>query len=147
MSIGAPRPGQVIRYSFRWSDGAEKERPAVVVLATRSENDGTFTVRVVPITHSPPRDPETAIEIPAKLKAFLGLDGERSWVICSEINKFTWPGFDLRPVPGKPVKWEYGQMPPAFHTQITQRMKELFDQARYRSQNRDEEAFVRPRAT
>ena len=41
---------------------------------------------MVPVTHSPPADPTTAIEIPAVTKARLGLDAQRSWIICNEAN-------------------------------------------------------------
>jgi len=30
----------------------------------------------------------------------LGLDEARSWILTSEVNRFVWPGPDLRPVPG-----------------------------------------------
>lgn len=35
-------------------------------------------------------------EVPASVKARLGLDHERSWIVTSEVNVFTWPGTDLR---------------------------------------------------
>ena len=47
---------------------------------------------MVPVTHSPPADPATAIEIPAVTKARLGLDAQRSWIVCNEANVFAWPG-------------------------------------------------------
>jgi hypothetical protein len=58
--------------------------------------DGTIRVVVAPITHTPPADPDASIEIPAQVKARLGLDGERSWVRIDEVNRFVWPGYDLR---------------------------------------------------
>jgi hypothetical protein len=100
MPIGNPRIGQVIRYSFLWSDGNEKERPAVIVLAAKRGDDGRYRVAVMPITHTPHSDPSTSIEIPPRLKAHLQLDNEKSWVVIDEINEFEWPGFDLRQVPG-----------------------------------------------
>jgi hypothetical protein len=57
-------------------------------------------VAVVPITHSPHRNRKAAIEIPAAIKRHLGLDDLPSWFDVDEFNVFTWPGFDLRPVPG-----------------------------------------------
>ena len=51
---------------------------------------------VLPITHTPPINPEFGIEIPSRTKQRLGLDEQRSWVITTEFNKFTWPGYDIR---------------------------------------------------
>jgi hypothetical protein len=57
---------------------------------------GTAMVRVVPVTHSTPDDPNAAFELPRAVKRHLGLDAARSWVVLDEVNEFTWPGFDLR---------------------------------------------------
>jgi hypothetical protein len=56
---------------------------------------------VAPITHSPPERPGDAVEIPARVKRQLGLDGERSWIVATELNRFLWPGPDLRIALGK----------------------------------------------
>ena len=102
MPLPEPRPGLVIRYAYLWrsehargrEEGA-KDRPCAVVLATTREGEATRVV-VAAITHSPPRDTVDAIEVPAAVKARLGLDHERSWIVTSEVNVFTWPGPDLR---------------------------------------------------
>ena len=125
MPIGAPRVGQVIRYSFLWSNGHEKERPAVIVVATKKEKDGKYRVAVMPITHTPHQESPTAIEIPQQLKRHLKLDHEKSWIIVDEINEFEWPGFDLRPVPETDGMWEYGQIPPKLHGMIIERLCQL----------------------
>jgi hypothetical protein len=98
----APRVGWLLSYSYLWADdhrrGAEegiKNRPCALVAATRRDGDRIVAI-VTPVTHSPPADPETAIEIPAVTKARLGLDAQRSWIICNEANVFAWPGPDLR---------------------------------------------------
>ncbi|WP_371033316.1 hypothetical protein [Methylosinus sp. PW1] len=75
-----------------------KDRPCAVVLATTTE-DGEDVVTVLPITHSPPADSLFAVELPTATKKRLRLDGERSWVVLSEANRFVWPGPDLRPLP------------------------------------------------
>lgn len=60
----------------------------------------------VSVTHerrgslSTPRPDAGCVALPAPVKQRLGLDGERSWVITSEVNVFTWPGSDLRPIDG-----------------------------------------------
>ncbi len=106
MILPTPRPGLVIRYSYLWArehdQGREegvKDRPCAVLLATRTD-DGDLRVIVLPITHTPPHDPDTAIEIPASTGRRLGLDDDRSWIVLTEGNAFAWPGPDLRFGPG-----------------------------------------------
>lgn len=78
---------------------------------------------MVPVTHTPPSDPQDAVEIPAALKAHLGLDELRSWVVVTETNDFLWPGPDLRPRPGvTPQRFEYGMLPPRFYAHVRDRL-------------------------
>ena len=105
MRLPTPEPGLVLRYVFLWrrefeagQDEGRKDRPCTVVLATPSIL-GALQVYVLAVTHSPPSDPSVAMEIPPRIKAQLGLDGERSWIILDEVNDFLWPGHDLRGVP------------------------------------------------
>lgn len=100
-----PTPGLVIRYAYLWRDEAArgrehgtKDRPCAVVVATQRVG-GALRVVVAPITHAAPADPTAAIEIPASTKQRLGLDQDRSWIVVNEVNVFTWPGPDLRPIP------------------------------------------------
>jgi len=121
VSWPAPQPGLVIRYSYLWRrealagrEAGAKDRPCAVVLA-RQDADGRTRVYALPITHVAPSAGERAIEIPALVKARLGLDAARSWVVLDEANVFTWPGPDLRFLPGKgPASAAYGFLPPAF---------------------------------
>ena len=53
------------------------------------------------MTHATPKRSSDAIEIPSNVKAQLGLDRERSWIVLTELNRFVWPGPDLRMVPGR----------------------------------------------
>jgi hypothetical protein len=145
MSIGIPRVGQVIRYSFLWSDGKEKERPAVIVLAVKRSDNGKYRVAVMPITHTPHNDPSKSIEIPQRLKDYpqrlkdyLKLDYEKSWIVIDELNEFEWPGYDLRQVPGGETNWEYGQIPPRFHEILIARLRELRQANRLVITSRDE---------
>lgn len=110
MSLPTPRQGLVIRYSYLWArehdEGREegvKDRPCAVLLAVRNEA-GELRVIVLPITHAPPQDPEGAIEIPGPTKRRLGLDDERSWIVLTEANAFTWPGPDVRMAPGRGIE-------------------------------------------
>jgi mRNA-degrading endonuclease toxin of MazEF toxin-antitoxin module len=131
MTLPDPQPGLVISFSYLWRrehlagrDEGTKDRPCAIVL-TRRDRDGDLTVIVAPLTHSPPRDPETAVEMPAAVKQHLGLDAERSWIACDEVNEFVWPGYDLRPVPGRTDHYDYGLLPPRLFTKVVQRIAEL----------------------
>ncbi|WP_247882459.1 hypothetical protein [Azospirillum sp. TSA2s] len=77
---------------------------------------------VLPITHSPPADLASAVEIPAATKVRLGLDTERSWVVLTEANRFVWPGPDLRPArPDDAGSVAYGLLPARFFNDLRQK--------------------------
>jgi hypothetical protein len=125
MSLPIPRPGLVIRYSFLWSNEkakgiaeGSKDRPCAIVVATKRTEDGDIDTIVAPITHQPPEDPAASIEISARICKRLGLDGGRHWLRLDELNRFAWPGFDLRPIPGSPDRYEYGMLPPGLFQQL-----------------------------
>jgi hypothetical protein len=61
------------------------------------------------------------IEIPAAVKARLGLDSARSWISVTEANVFAWPGPDLRFLPGKGQTTAYGFLPPGFFRVVRER--------------------------
>lgn len=140
MAIPPPRNGAVIHYSYLWKHEQEagleegaKDRPAAVVLAHNDSVAGHTVVYVFPVTHSPPDDPAFAVEIPASLKQRLGLDVERSWIVCDEVNRFIWPGFDLRQAPGSSAdRWEYGML----SREIYNKTKSLFLEARMKQRLR-----------
>jgi hypothetical protein len=60
--------------------------------------EGDIVVTVAAITHSLPARPQDASELPMDVKRRLRLDAQRSWVVCSELDRFVWPGPDLRPI-------------------------------------------------
>jgi hypothetical protein len=131
VSWPVPRPSLVIRYAYLWrreavagqEEGA-KERPCVVVLAHRNA-EGEARVYVLPVMHSPPMQGTEAVAIPAAVQQRLGLDAERSWIVVSEVNVFTWPGPDLRFVPGKGLESAaYGFLPPALFKAVRDRFLE-----------------------
>ena len=114
-----PQPGDVLSYAYLWSHEAArgqeeglKDRPVVVVLALQTASGLTQLV-VLPITHSAPDHPADAIELPQIIKQALGLDKARSWIMLAELNRFVWPGPDIRPVGanGDPL---YGALPDWF---------------------------------
>lgn len=132
MAIPTPEVGLVISYSFLWSDEAEagqvegrRNRPCAIVLVVHEAEGAAPVVAVVPITHSPHQNREAAIEIPASVKRHLGLDDVPSWIVLDEFNVFTWPGFDLRPVPGRRDQYDYGFLPPALFKAVIKKFTEL----------------------
>ena len=116
MSFPAPKPGLVIRYSFLWSheadagaDEGSKDRPCAIVVAAKLV-DGEIRTIVAPITHLEPDDLEAALELPAGVSKALKLDGERHWLKLDELNRFAWPGYDLRQIPGRAGDYAYGML-------------------------------------
>ena len=105
----------VLRYSFLWKQEAErghdegaKDRPVVVLVLLA---DGEEVV-VAPITTRPPEQSAPATKVPARVRQHLGLDAEQSWISIATLNRFVWPGPDLRPVPGSnPADALYGFIP------------------------------------
>ena len=78
---------------------------------------------MLPISHTPPADPNLAVEIPALVKRRLRLDDERSWVVLTEANRFVWPGPDLRPLtPGDLGSVSYGPLPFGLFEKIRTRL-------------------------
>jgi hypothetical protein len=90
-------------------------------LSYRRAADGSLIVLLAPITHSAPAS-AASVEIPPKVKAHLGLDWARSWVILDEVNETGWPGYDLQP--NADGKYAYGFLPPRLYSQIKNRLVE-----------------------
>jgi hypothetical protein len=131
VSFPEPYAGLVIRYSYLWKreyeQGREegvKDRPCAVVLVV-TDDDGEKEVLVIPIAHTPPSDPNSAVEIPIETKRRLGLDAERSWIVVTEANEFVWPGPDLRPLPGRDASTvAYGPLPPRLFAHVRDKFLE-----------------------
>jgi len=147
--MGFPQPevGLVISYSYLWSDEAEaghvegrKNRPCAIVLVVQQAQGMAPVVTVAPITHSPPRGLETAVEIPVAVKRHLGLDDQPSWIVLDDFNVFTWPGFDLRPVPGQRDRHHYGFLPPKLFESIIAKFSELRRRGQTAHASRDDKA-------
>ena len=118
-----PEPGDVLSYSYLWSheeaagrDEGVKDRPVVVVVAILAQ-EGQIILLVVPITHRPTASGD-GVEVPPAVKRHLGLDDERSWIVTTQVNRFIWPGPDVRPTKGQSSP-HYGAIP-----------AKLFEQAR-----------------
>ncbi|MFV3127749.1 growth inhibitor PemK [Niveispirillum sp. KHB5.9] len=143
MALPQPENGLVLSYTYLWRHEAaagltegRKNRPAAILLCVNRMDAVAPQVTVAPITHSPPQDPAAAVEIPPSVKAHLGLDYERSWVVLDDLNVFTWPGFDLAPVPGHPDRFAYGLLPPAFYRRLIEQFAQLRRERRIAVQTR-----------
>jgi hypothetical protein len=116
--------GLVIRHAFLWSheqaagrDEGSKDRPTVIVLIIQQDADRGMRVGVVPVTHTPPADPEGGVEVPSNVKRQLGLDMAPQWISFDEINRFAWPGYDLRKVP-RTGSDRYGMLPEGLFREV-----------------------------
>ena len=117
------RVGWLFRYAYLWDwqyregrEEGDKDRPCLVLAIVATDVDGTQSVRVLPVTHTPPSEPETAVELPPDVKSRLGLDEERSWVVLTESNRFAWPGPDTRPI-DRPGGY-YGPLPISLFNEV-----------------------------
>jgi hypothetical protein len=142
MALPLPQPGQVIRYAYLWWNEARtgredgvKDRPCSIVL-TRITTEGRTVAYVLPVTHMPPLNDEDGIEIPATTKQRLGLDTERSWIITTEFNQFTWPGPDLRPTASG--EYLYGYLPEKLLRLVLEQVKKNARDKRLRTVSRTE---------
>jgi hypothetical protein len=135
MPMPIPENGLVISYSYLWQNEYSagkleglKNRPCAIILVVE-KSEAEQIVTVAPMTHTPPQNPAAAIEIPAKVKQHLGLDGERSWIILDDFNQFQWPRYDSRPIQKSLGKYDYGFLPPALYQQIIQKIVTLHQSA------------------
>lgn len=103
----------------------EKRRPCVIILAVQDRLGDTI-VTVAPVTHVKPRDPRHGVEIPRRLKDYLGLDQAKSWVIATDLNEFIWPGDYVFPIPGGRLdQYDYGTVPQSMLTMINRCIDQL----------------------
>ena len=110
-----PSRGLVVPFLYLWTRERDagamegrKGRPCVIV-DVQAGPAGALRVGACPITHSAATSPLDGIELPSAVKRRLGLDEDRSWVVATELNRFTWPGFDLRSAPDG--REAYGVLP------------------------------------
>jgi hypothetical protein len=148
MDFPQPEVGLVISYSYLWSDEAKaghvegrKNRPCAIVLVVQQTEGDAPLVTVVPITHSPHRNPDAAMEIPSAIRHHLGLDDQPSWIVLNDFNVFTWPGFDLRPIPGQVGRYDYGLLAPRLFESIIRKFSELRRRGHATRTSRDDETL------
>ncbi len=142
-----PKPGLVIRFDYLWRDeqkigfaGGKKDRPCVVVVTTKERDDGSKQVMVCPITHSPPHENETAVEIPPKLAKALSLDHDKMWIKTHELNSFAW---EKGLIPVGVVKtpnedWSHGMLPFKMREKVLAQVRENNRRKRTTQVRRDE---------
>jgi hypothetical protein len=122
-----PEVGLVIRHAYLWQNEARqgreegvKDRPCVIVDVHENEY-GEREVLISPITHTPPTNPERAVQMPLATKQRLGLDDQNSWIITTEVNRFIWPGPDIRSIPGG--RDSCGHLPAAMTTALLEKIR------------------------
>jgi len=111
-----PKIGLVVKYDYLWYDQARagqqqgfKDRPCAIIARRRVDETGDYKLLLLPITHTSIVDKKDGLVVPPKLRRYLGLDDEQSWLKTSEYNEVMWsdPGI----IPAKQGQWEYGFMP------------------------------------
>jgi hypothetical protein len=130
-ALPEPVPGLVIGYAYLWSEEARqgreearKDRPCVIVLSVRTVSEQTV-VTVAPITHSPPSNTDVAVELPLATKVRLGLDDQPSWIIVDDLNRFVWPGVDLRRTKRDSQSYAFGLLPASVFQEVRRRVVSL----------------------
>jgi hypothetical protein len=133
-----PKPGLVIRYDFLWKAEEQagrtegrKDRPCAIILVTQPREDGSKDVILCPITHTPPRTGESAIEIPYKMAQHLKLDDDRMWIKTHQVNTVVWEDgyIPFGVIQAHPGHWTFGQL----HHSLS---KQAFEQVRENSRKR-----------
>ncbi|WP_294006202.1 hypothetical protein [Sphingomonas sp.] len=71
---------------------------------------------VAPITHSTTA-PDEGVPIPPAVKRYLGLDDDPSWIVTTELNRFIWPGPDIRSAKDSDTPL-YGAIPAKLFEQV-----------------------------
>jgi len=107
--------------------------------------DGPKDVWLCAITHSPPREGETAVKIPPEVAKNLGLDHEQSWIKTDQINRFTW---EKNRIPhgisqAKDGEWSFGMIPYGLGEQAFEQVREKVRNRTIKTVKRDE---VKPSA-
>lgn len=140
-----PEIGLVISHAYLWWNEARKgreeglkDRPCVIV-HTRLNKHQEIDTYIAPVTHAAPEKPERAMEIPIATKKRLRLDAEKSWIITTEVNRFIWPGPDIRTVPGGGAA--YGLLPANMTRDLVRQIKKNANDRALLVVGRDDEAL------
>jgi mRNA-degrading endonuclease toxin of MazEF toxin-antitoxin module len=114
MALPQPEPGLVIPYVYLWrrefeagEESGRKLRPGLIIVVVVRSSQGPPRVAVCPITTQALGATRAAVEVPPRVRAHLGLDAAKSWIICDEYNEFDWPGVDLGQTPNRADHFGY----------------------------------------
>lgn len=126
-----PKPGEVHNYSYLFKTDADqgavegdKARPVLVIAA------GEGRVGVMAITTKGEFSSSATVKIPEVVARTMGLPRpDESWLLVSEMNLFTWVGYDLRLVPGKDTSL-FGRSRPGFVAAAVERYRAVRQKAR-----------------
>ncbi|MGQ0558577.1 MAG: hypothetical protein ACT4OE_03180 [Sphingosinicella sp.] len=136
-----PRVGQLIRYAYLWHDEhrrglteGSKDRPCAVVIAAITQS-GDRIFYVAPVTSRTPGEDALAVEIPAATRQRLGLDAAPCWIVTAEVNKFIWPGPDLRP--GDDGEAVIGFLPASIVRRVIENLRRHAGAVAFRSVDRE----------
>jgi len=141
-----PKPGLVIRFDFLWKEEeraghseGRKDRPCAIILATKPREDGVQDVVLCPITHSPPLEGESGVEIPAMLARHLKLDDERSWIKTHQVNTVEWEKGRLPfgIMPAHKGQWVFGQLHYSIGKQAFEQVRDNATRKRLRNVRRE----------
>lgn len=94
MTIDHFTDGHVVAYPYLWKwqadrgqEEGEKERPTCLVIAVKDKVQNLTHLVILPISGTPPKSGQTAIEIPSLELKRAGLtDAKRGWITVSEYN-------------------------------------------------------------
>lgn len=134
-----PKPGLVIRYDFLWKEEeregyseGRKDRPCAIIVTTTPKDDGHRDVILCPITHSPPKIGESAVEIPYKMARHLKLDDEQCWIKTHQVNTVIWDKDHLPfgVTPAHKNQWAFGLL---HKTLSMQAFNQVYDNNRKRT--------------
>ena len=107
------------------------------MLAAKKENDETAVI-AAPITPTPQPPGSGAIPLPPETQRRLGLDEPPCWIGTREVNRFIWPGPDLRPIRKEDrIDWMYWLLPLGLRKEIQREFQLILDERRLKTVNRD----------
>lgn len=129
--IPQPTVGMVVNYEYLWArqyhDGrteGEKIRPCAILAVIEGKDE--TTVYVAPMTHTAPFHPEESIQLTDATSRRLRMNCGSSWLMVNEVNKFIWPGCDIRRVPNRePRTYCFGRLPEEVLLEARQKLKEF----------------------
>ncbi len=117
-----PRPGDILNYIFLFAHEAKardegiKERPCMVIMTIPEEQ----RVLVAPLTTKGDSYADT-LPVPDAVCRIAKLRGPTS-VVLTELNIFTWLGYDVRPLHGSDDIY-IGRFPPGFTSSVMAKIR------------------------